>query len=48
MYLDPIKARESELRNVGQGKCIPCTNEEITELENWIGCALPPAYKEFL
>ena len=48
MYLDTVKARLEELHSVRLDKIFPCTEEEVSILEQKIGRALPAAYREFL
>lgn len=48
MYLDDVKERARELDLFKPGEVVPCTAEEVRELERRTGRALPQAYKEFL
>jgi len=48
VYLDEVKARFEQLHLVCREKIIPCTEDEIRILEQWLGLPLPGAYKEFL
>jgi hypothetical protein len=48
MYLDKAKAKEGELHQAGIAEFVPCTEEQISRLEDWYGRPLPQAYREFL
>ncbi len=48
MYLEQAKNRQGDLLRVGYGQPVPCTLQEVEELEQCIGHRLPEAYREFL
>ncbi len=48
MYLDNLKARLVELGFVSSNELLPCTEEEVSSIEQKLGIFLPDAYKEFL
>jgi hypothetical protein len=48
MYLNKVKARFGELSIVHPDDILPCTEDEISILEEQVGLSLPEAYKEFL
>lgn len=48
MYLDNLKAQLAELNLVDSDEFSPCTEEEVSSLEQQLGMPLPDAYKEFL
>jgi hypothetical protein len=48
MYLDMAKNRFQELYRFGYSTPIPCTKEEVEDLNKWVGHPLPEAYQEFL
>jgi len=48
MYLERAKKKQEDLLHVGYNQPVPCTLQEVEELEQWIGHRLPEAYREFL
>lgn len=40
--------RQKDLLRIGYRQPIPCTLQEVEELEQWLGHRLPKAYREFL
>lgn len=48
MYLEQAKNRQEDLLRVGYRQPVPCTLQEVEELEQCRGHRLPEAYREFL
>jgi len=48
MYLEKAKDRQKDLFRVGYRRPVPCSLQEVEELEQWVGHRLPEAYREFL
>lgn len=48
MYLDNFKVQFAKLSLAFRKKLSPCTEKEISSLEEHLGLSLPLAYKEFL
>jgi SMI1-KNR4 cell-wall len=48
MYLEKAKQQAEEFYHLTSRQVIPCTLEEIEELERWRGHRFPEVYREFL
>jgi hypothetical protein len=48
MYLEKTQQKKELLHQAGFKQFVPCTEEEITKLEDWVGHRLPHTYREFL
>jgi hypothetical protein len=48
MYLDRVRERLAETNLVSPGEFVPCTEEEVGDLELQMGTTFPAAYREFL